>query len=275
MVLAVVRNGDQRGRARLRHHEWLGACIEDAVPTLELRPVDGEVGLVDQLVRVGRVAREGGDPDRHGGANRLARGFDVDRSGCDCSPDPLGDLEGQLGRRLRQEDRELLAAEASGDVVVAQLCPERLGDALEHSVAGKVAVGVVDIPEEVEVGHDQRHRPLEPLRTRELLRQRRREVTGIEQSGLGVDARLFLQLRDAQRPMDQQQRRNREGQQPGVDVPESRDADTESREHEVGREALEREDAELPDRVAVEEVQHRRKQDVIDRHEHSRRRHPR
>ena len=111
---------------------------------------------------------------------------------------------------------------------MAQLCPERLGDALEHSVAGKVAVGVVDIPEEVEVGHDQRHRPLEPLRTRELLRQRRREVTGIERSGLGVDARLFLQLRDAQRPMDQQQRRNREGQQPGVDVPESRDADTES-----------------------------------------------
>ena len=233
-VLAIVGNGDERGRACLWHDERLRACVEDAVPALQLGPVDGEVGLVDQLVCVGAVAREGGDTDRDGRANRLARGLDVDGRGGDCAPDPFGDLEGLFRRRLGQEDRELLTAEAGRHVVVAQLRPEGLGDSLEHGVAGEVAVGVVDVAEEVEVSHDQRHRPLEPLRARKLLRQRRREVTGVEEAGLGVDARLLLQLWDAQRAVDQQQRRDRERQQPWVEIPEGADPDAEGSEHEVG-----------------------------------------
>ena len=43
----------------------------------------------------------------------------------DRAADPLGDLERLLGRRLRQQDRELLAAEAGRDVVVAQLARGR------------------------------------------------------------------------------------------------------------------------------------------------------
>src|SRR5919197_449625 len=78
-------------------------------------------------------------------------------SGTTCSPssgtatrrgdraaDALRDLERLLGRRLREEDAELLAAEAGRHVVVAELGAEDLRDALEEGVAGQMAVAVVD-----------------------------------------------------------------------------------------------------------------------------------
>ena len=102
---------------------------------------------MDQLVRVCGVPRERGDADRDGCVDRLARSLDVDRRGGDCAPDAFCDLEGLLGGRLRQENREFLTAETGRDVVVAQLRPEGLGNALEHSVACEVAIGVVDVPQ--------------------------------------------------------------------------------------------------------------------------------
>ena len=74
----------------------------------------------------------------------------------------------------------------------------------------------VDLAQEIEVGHDQCQRPLESLRTGELLREGRRKVARVEEAGLGVDTGLLLQLRHAQRTVDQQERRNRKGQQPRI-----------------------------------------------------------
>ena len=59
------------------HQQRLRAGAEDAVAALELRAVDGEVGLVDERVRILRVLRVAGDADRDGGADRLARRLDV------------------------------------------------------------------------------------------------------------------------------------------------------------------------------------------------------
>ena len=106
----------------------------------------------------------------------------------------------------------------------------------------------------------------------ELLVQRRREVARVEEAGLRVDARLLLELRDAQRAVDEQQRRDRERDQPRVAHPEGGDPDAERREHEVGREALEREEAGLAQGVAAREVQHRRQQEVVDADASQRRR---
>ena len=164
------------------HVERLGARSEHTVAALQLGAVDGEVGLVDERVRVLRVLRIGGDADRDGRADRLARGLDVEAPVGDGAADALGDLERLLRRRLGEQDAELLAAEPRRHVVVAQLGAEDVGDALQHGVAGEVAVGVVDLAEQVEVGHDQRHRPLEALRAAELLRQRRREVACVEEA---------------------------------------------------------------------------------------------
>ena len=194
-VLAVLGHRDEPSASLGGHEQRLGARVEDAVAALELRAVDGEVGLVDELVRVRAVAREPGDADRDGRADRLARRLDVEQPRRRRPADPLGDLDRLLGRRLRQQDRELLAAEAGRNVVVAELRAEDLRDPLQDGVAGEMAVGVVDVAQQVEVGHDQRQRPLEALARAQLVLERGREVARVEEAGLRVDARLGLERR--------------------------------------------------------------------------------
>ena len=203
-VVSVLRHRDQPALPLLGQEQRLGAGVEDAVASLELRAVDGEVGLVDQLVRIRPVARETGHADRDRRLDRLARGLDVEGTGCDGAPDPLCDLERLLRRGLRQEDGELLTAEPGGHVVVAQLLSKHLRDPLQDGVARKVAVGVIDVAQEVEVGHDERERPLETLGPDQLLAERDGEMACVEEAGLRIDTRLLLKLRDAQRTVDQQ-----------------------------------------------------------------------
>ena len=98
--------------------------------------------------------------------------------------------------------------------------------------------------------------------------QREREVARVEEPGLRVDARLRLQLRHRERAVDQEERRERERDQPRVRVPEGGERDAEHREHELGREALEGEEARLAHRVPAGEPEHRREQHVVDADEH-------
>ena len=52
----------------------------------------------------------------------------------------------------------------------------------------------------------------------ELLLQHHGEVPGVEEAGLRVDPRLGLQLRDRERAVDQDERRDRERHQPRVEL---------------------------------------------------------
>ena len=263
-MLAVLAYCAELGAALGREQKRLGAGAEDAVAALELGAVDREVGLVDELVRVDAVLRERCDTERHGRADRLGCGLDLELALGDRTADALRDLHRLLGRGLRQEDRELLAAEAGRHVVVAQLLAEDLRDALQHGVTGKMAVAVVDVAQEVEVGHDQRHRALEATRARDLRGERRREVARVVEAGLRVDARLCLELRDAERPVDDDERRERREDEPRVPVPERRERDAEDRQHEVDRDALGAEEPRLPEGVVAAELQDRRDEHVID-----------
>ena len=267
VMVSVLGDRDEPRLALGRHQQRLRARAEDAVPALELGAVDREVGLVDQLVRIRSVLREAGDADRDRGADRLARRLDVERAVGDRATNPLGDLERLLGRRLGQEDRELLTAEPRRHVVVAQLRSEHLRDSLEHGVAGEVAVGVVDVAEQVEVGHDQRQRTLEPLRATELLGEGRGEVTGVEEAGFRIDTRLRLQLRNAERAVDENQRRDRERNQPLVRLPEGVRRDAERGEHEVRRQVLDVEEPRLAKGESACEPEHDREVRVVDRDE--------
>ncbi len=263
VVVARLRHHDELRLAVDRDRQGLRARVQDAVSALELRPVDGKVCLVDELVGVRPVSWEGGDAERNGRANRLARRFDVEGPSSNGRTDALRDLERLLRVRLGQQDAELLAAEPRRDVVVAQLHAEDLGDALEHGVAGEVAVRVVDVAEQVEVGHDQREGPVEAVCASDLLRQRDTEVARVEEAGLGVDPRLGLELRHAERPVDEEHRGDRKGDQPRIEVPERREDDTEGRQHELRREPVEREEARILDRVAAREHEHRSEQRVV------------
>ena len=93
--------------------------------------------------------------------------------------------------------------------------------------------------------------PLEPRRASQLLVERRREVAGVEEPRLGVDARLLLERGTLERAVDQEERaRRRTGSATGSSFQRVARADAERREDELGREALEREEPGLPDRVA-------------------------
>ena len=182
----------------------LRARSEHAVPALELRAVHREIRVMQQLVRILAVVREAGDAHRDGHPDRLVGRFDVEPLLGDRAADALGNLERLIEAGLREQDREFLSAEARGDVVVAKLGAEDLGDALEHLVADEMAVRVVDLAQQVEVGDDQRRRPLEALRARQLVRQHDREMPCVEEAGLRVDARLLLEPGHVQRPVDEQ-----------------------------------------------------------------------
>ena len=68
---------------------------------------------------------------------------------------------------------------------------------------------------------------------------------------LRIHPRLCLELRHGQRAVDQDERGDRERDEPGVDLPERRDPDAERGEHEVSREALDRKKARLADPVTA------------------------
>src|SRR6266508_1729188 len=107
-----------RAEARLAvdwNRQRLRGGVENSVPALKLGAVDGEVGLVDELVRILTVARVGRDSDRDRRPYRLARRLHFEGPGRDSPSDAPSDPEPLLSTRCRKQDAELLAAEACRD----------------------------------------------------------------------------------------------------------------------------------------------------------------
>jgi hypothetical protein len=69
----------------------------------------------------------------------------------DDGAEPLGDGQGLVLSRLRQQDREFLPAEPARQVVAAHLLAQDGGDRPQRLVADQVAVSVVDPLEVIEV----------------------------------------------------------------------------------------------------------------------------
>ena len=92
--------------------------------------------------------------------------------------DELGEPEAQLlghrapalVRRLRAEDRELVAAQAGEHLLRTQQLAHRGGDLLQHHVAAEVSVRVVHFLEVIDVDDHQAERAVVTLRARELAR---------------------------------------------------------------------------------------------------------
>jgi hypothetical protein len=135
----------------------------DAGAAVALAGVQGRVGMEDELVAVGAVDREGGDPDGHragAGAALVA----VDRGG----EQVVGDELGRVEIAARQEQRELVASDAEGMVAATQVGAHDLGHGPEHLVAGEVSASVVGGLEVVDVDHQQGQRRRRRLGGREL-----------------------------------------------------------------------------------------------------------
>ena len=134
----VVLEVEPFGRCR-RH-----ARLEDVVAGrgVGLRPVEGDLGVAEQLARVGLADHADGDADA--GADEALPAVEVERL-AQGRLDPVGDPTG-LGDVLDpvEQDGELVAGEPGHGVARPQAGLQPAGDRLEETVAGRVAEALVD-----------------------------------------------------------------------------------------------------------------------------------
>jgi hypothetical protein len=139
---------------------------------------------------------------------RRARGDDGHAG--DVSAHPLGNAEGVHRPRLRQQQRELLAAEPPGQVVVAQQGLQSVRYLPDDLITEQVAVGIVDRLEPVDVQHGHCQRRLGPHRAGDLHGRLALPRRSVEQTCLGIDLRVFEQPGMPQRPLQQADEGKRE-----------------------------------------------------------------
>ena len=161
---------------------------DDPVAAGALGPVERLVGLGDQLVD--RLVGTAGDRDPDRDADRVdAEALEVERPDGDAHA--LADVERDVGRRVAQQDDELLAAVAGRHVVLADGRDDRAADRAQDLVAGRVTVRVVEDLELVDVDHQHADRVIGAPTAREQAAELV-EVAPVRQAGQGVGRCLRL-----------------------------------------------------------------------------------
>src|ERR1041385_757389 len=154
----------------------------DRVLRRRLHAVHGLVGLADEIVLRDRVRGVRGDAEARRDGN-LDIGVEAERRADDGLAHAVGHGHGLLLVGLRQDDAELVAAEADDFVDAAHGCEDPLGDLLQRARAGEVAVEVVHGLQLVEVEEDDAEERAVAARALDLLVKVRLEEAAIE--GLG------------------------------------------------------------------------------------------
>ena len=133
-----------------------------------------------------RIRRDAGGDRRQGAAARL-------RS--ECTLDSVGDLCAGLGAAV-DDDCELVAADAEQLFAHAKDTRGRAGDLREHGVPGRMAAGVVEALEVVEIEEDDRQLLLDGGRLPERRLQPLVESAAVREAGQGVPPRLRVRQRE-------------------------------------------------------------------------------
>ncbi len=159
-VLVVDRTTDPLGPGRRVIGSvricGIGAVDGAAIAAVVLGLVHREVGVVEQLVASHRgVTRVDDDADA-GRRAPLCRSIADDGAVVQRGHDPLGRAAGGGRRRVADQQRELVAAEAGDRVLATAGLAQRCGHGEQQFVAGLVAERVVDLLESVEIDQDHR-----------------------------------------------------------------------------------------------------------------------
>ncbi|CAJ3875032.1 Uncharacterised protein [Burkholderia pseudomallei] len=126
----------------------------DAVAPALLRDVARDVGELDGHLQIARRLAELEHADAH--AHREALALPQEHEILEAAAQPLRlVLRRPRSRAVRQQHAELVAAEPREHVVVVEAALEALRDFAQHRVARRVAAGVVDLLEAVEIEHQQ------------------------------------------------------------------------------------------------------------------------
>ncbi len=111
--------------------------------------------------------------------------------------DRFGDDPGFLDVRAREDDRELVAAQAGQHVALAHAAAQDPGNFADQPVASRVAATVVDLLEVVEVEHQHRPGAALAVAAGHLAAQVLLEAAAVLQPGQRILARLTPQLLEA------------------------------------------------------------------------------
>jgi hypothetical protein len=155
-----------------------------------LGDVHGDVGLAQQRVGVATVLGEHRDPGA--GADGHLVPFE-DQRRRERLDDLLGGQHRGPGVGVRQDQRELVAAQAGHRVGGPQRLAQPEGDLLQELVAGQVPERVVDVFEAIQVDDAQRERPPVALRHADGLRQTVLQQHAVGQAGQAVVQGLMRQ----------------------------------------------------------------------------------
>ena len=149
-----------------------------------LGPVHREIGVLQQGLRALAVGREQRDPEARA---RLPDPGREPEGTIELARDLVGDQGRRLGvGQVREDQRELVAADPGHGVALAQGRAHPLADLLEHVVADPVAEGVVDLLELVEVDQDDREQAAVAPAARHRLAQAVLEQEPVGQAGQRV-----------------------------------------------------------------------------------------
>jgi hypothetical protein len=150
--------------------------------------IERRVGRAEQRLELGSLARAGADPERH-------RQLEPARTSLlQGAAHPLGDLEAAFQLDVGQDDEELLAAEAVGELERTQALAHLIGDGTQDRVAAVMAVVVVDELEGVDVAGDEADRGAVQPRLLLELGDPRLERGPVEQPGQRVEHRRVAML---------------------------------------------------------------------------------
>src|SRR5215217_2881545 len=127
------------------------------VPSTSLGLVERRVSLGRQVVGAAAGFGTGGHSERS--AEWPGAALPVPWRGRQLEPNPLGDAGAELQIGIRQPDRELLTSNAAGNIAGADLFPDDAGKVDQRGITGRMAEGVVQALEAIDVGIQQRPLP--------------------------------------------------------------------------------------------------------------------
>ena len=176
---------------RVEHLERLGVVDHAAVAAQALGREQRAVGGAHE--RLGVLAGRGrrrSPTETEIGTGKPRNSFATSRRSA------LGDGQRLALADAGEHERELLAAEPDGDVVLARAGAQQVGEAAEHVVAGRVPERVVDALEVVEVA-DRERDPAAPRRSSPVL-----EPAAVAQPGQRVVVGQLAQALELARGLD-------------------------------------------------------------------------
>jgi hypothetical protein len=130
--------------------------------------------------------RPSGDSTADGPANR--RTGERKCTSFDGFAHPLGEGDGCLERRAREDQHEFLAAIAAHPVDLPRVVAQNPGELAQYLVAGLMAMGVVDTLEHVEIAHHARERLAQADRVLEGLFEAFLEAAAVVDACQGIGA---------------------------------------------------------------------------------------